>query len=52
MHRAPGARASANEGVAIAAEIGRSLLSHVQGVNVVTPPDRFDLGLSLLDALR
>jgi homocysteine S-methyltransferase len=51
MRRAPDLNAAANEGVAISAEIARTLRQSVQGVNVIPPLGRFDLGLALLDAL-
>ena len=51
MRRAPGADVAAKEGVAIANEITRALRGAVQGVNVIPPQSRFDLGLALLDAL-
>jgi methionine synthase / methylenetetrahydrofolate reductase(NADPH) len=51
MRRASTADASAKEGVAICSEIARALRGSVHGVNVIAPPDRFDLGLALLDAL-
>jgi 5,10-methylenetetrahydrofolate reductase len=43
--------AAAKEGVAISCEVARALGSSVQGVNVIPPIGRFDLGLALLDAL-
>jgi len=51
MRRASDARAASNEGAAIAAEIARALQKSVQGINVIPPPGRFDLGLALLDSL-
>ena len=51
MRRAPSPDAAVSEGVAIAAEIARTLRNSVQGINVIPPPGRFDLGLALLDAL-
>jgi homocysteine S-methyltransferase len=51
MRRASSADAAAKEGVAIAVDVARTLRGRVQGVNVVPPPGRFDLGLALLDAL-
>jgi hypothetical protein len=40
------------EGIAIAADVARALRGRVQGINVIPPPGRFDLGLALLDALQ
>jgi methionine synthase / methylenetetrahydrofolate reductase(NADPH) len=51
MRRASSPDAAAMEGVAIAIDVARALRERVQGVNVVPPPGRFDLGLALLDAL-
>ena len=51
MRRASDARAASNEGAAIAAEIARALQKSVQGINVIPPPGRFDLGLAVLDSL-
>ena len=51
MQRASNARAASSEGVAISAEIARALQNSVQGINVIPPLGRFDLGLALLDAL-
>ena len=51
MRRAPDADVAAKEGVAIASEITHALRGAVQGVNVIPPQSRFDLGLALLDAL-
>ena len=51
MRRASDARAASSEGVAISAEIARALQNSVQGINVIPPLGRFDLGLALLDAL-
>jgi homocysteine S-methyltransferase len=51
MRRAPDADVAAKEGVAIASEIAHALRGAVQGVNVIPPQSRFDLGLALLDAL-
>ena len=51
MRRAPDADVAAKEGVAIANEITHALRDAVQGVNVIPPQSRFDLGLALLDAL-
>ena len=51
MRRASGVDAAANEGVAIAGEVARTLRTCVQGVNVIPPIGRFDLGLALLDVL-
>ncbi|HEU4686791.1 MAG TPA: bifunctional homocysteine S-methyltransferase/methylenetetrahydrofolate reductase [Vicinamibacterales bacterium] len=51
MRRASSPDAAAKEGVAIAVDVARTLRGRVQGVNVVPPPGRFDLGLALLDAL-
>ncbi len=51
MRRASSPDAAAMEGVAIAIDVVRALRERVQGVNVVPPPGRFDLGLALLDAL-
>jgi homocysteine S-methyltransferase len=52
MRRASTPDAAAMEGVAIAADVARALRARVQGVNVIPPPGRFDLGLALLDALQ
>ncbi len=51
MRRAQNVEAAAQEGVAIAVEFVHALRSMVQGVNVVPPLGRFDLGLALLDAI-
>jgi 5,10-methylenetetrahydrofolate reductase len=51
MRRASGVEAAANEGVDIAGEVARTLRTSVQGVNVIPPIGRFDLGLALLDVL-
>ena len=51
MRRVRSDDAAAMEGVAISAEVTRALRNSVQGVNVIPPPGRFDLGLALLDAL-
>ena len=51
MRRAQNVEAAAQEGVAIAREFMHELRSMVQGVNVVPPLGRFDLGLVLLDAI-
>jgi homocysteine S-methyltransferase len=51
MRRASSPDAATMEGVAIAIDVARALRERVQGVNVVPPPGRFDLGLALLDAL-
>jgi homocysteine S-methyltransferase len=51
MRHASRLNPSTVEGVAIAAEVGRALRNSVQGVNVIPPVDRFDLGIALLDAL-
>jgi len=51
MRRATDARAASSEGVAIAVAITRALQNSVQGINVIPPLGRFDLGLALLDAL-
>jgi methionine synthase I (cobalamin-dependent)/5,10-methylenetetrahydrofolate reductase len=51
MRRASAADTATTEGVAISAEVTRALRNSVQGVNVIPPLGRFDLGLALLDAL-
>jgi len=51
MRHASTADASASEGVAICSEIAQALRGSVHGVNVIPPPNRFDLGLALVDAL-
>jgi homocysteine S-methyltransferase len=51
MRRAPNPDAAVSEGIAISAEIARTLRNSVQGVNVIPPLGRFDLGIALLDAL-
>ena len=51
MRRVTSDDAAPMEGVAIAAEVARALRTSVQGVNVVPPPGRFDLGMALLEAL-
>ena len=51
MRRAQSVEVAAQEGVAIANEVTHALRSSVQGVNVIPPLRRFDLGLALLDAL-
>jgi homocysteine S-methyltransferase len=51
MRRAPDGDAAAKQGVAIANEITHALRGTVQGVNVIPPQSRFDLGLAVLDAL-
>jgi homocysteine S-methyltransferase len=51
MRHAPDAAAAAREGVAMSCEVARLLGGSVQGINVIPPPGRFDLGLALLDAL-
>jgi homocysteine S-methyltransferase len=51
MQRSTSAGDADREGVTIAAEVIRALQNSVQGVNVVPPPGRFDLGLALLDEL-
>ena len=51
MRRAQSIEVAAQEGVAIANEVMHALRSSVQGVNVIPPLRRFDLGLALLDAL-
>jgi len=50
MRRAQNVEAAAQEGVAIAVELVHTLRSIVQGVNVIPPLGRFELGLALLDA--
>jgi homocysteine S-methyltransferase len=52
MRRASTPDAAAMEGIAIAADVARALRGRVQGINVIPPPGRFDLGLALLDALQ
>jgi len=51
MRRASEGESAANVGVAIAGEVARTLRGSVQGINVIPPHGRFDLGLALLDAL-
>jgi homocysteine S-methyltransferase len=51
MRRAPTDAAASAEGVAIASEVGQALRSHVQGVMIVPPIGRFQLGLDVLDRL-
>jgi homocysteine S-methyltransferase len=51
MRHAQSVDVAAQEGVAIANEVMLALRSSVQGVNVIPPLRRFDLGLALLDAL-
>jgi hypothetical protein len=51
MRRAQNVETAAQEGVAIASEVIHALRSSIQGVNVIPPLGRFDLGLALLDAL-
>jgi homocysteine S-methyltransferase len=51
MRRAQSVERAAQEGVAIANEVMHALRNSVQGVNVIPPLRRFDLGLALLDAL-
>ena len=51
MRRASDGESAANAGVAIAGEIARTLRGSVQGINVIPPHGRFDLGMALLDAL-
>jgi methionine synthase / methylenetetrahydrofolate reductase(NADPH) len=51
MRRASSDEMSAREGIAIASEITHALHDAVQGVNVIPPLGRFDLGLALLDAI-
>jgi methionine synthase / methylenetetrahydrofolate reductase(NADPH) len=51
MRRASTAAVAAMEGVAISAEVMHALRNTVQGVNVIPPLGRFDLGLALIDAL-
>jgi len=51
MRRAPTDAAASAEGVAIASEVGQALRSHVQGVMIVPPIGRFELGLAVLDRL-
>ena len=51
MRRAQNVEVAAQEGVAIASEVIHALRSSIQGVNVIPPLGRFDLGLALLDAL-
>jgi homocysteine S-methyltransferase len=51
MRRAATLNTETNEGVAIASEVARALRNSVQGVNVMPPVERFDLGLALIDAL-
>jgi len=51
MRRAQNVEVAAQEGVAIAREVIHALRSRIQGVNVIPPLGRFDLGLALLDAL-
>jgi methionine synthase / methylenetetrahydrofolate reductase(NADPH) len=51
MRRAQNLEVAAQEGVAIASEVIHALRTGIQGVNVIPPLGRFDLGLALLDAL-
>jgi homocysteine S-methyltransferase len=51
MRRASSGDAAEKEGLAIADAITRALGAAVQGVNVMPPHGRFDLGVALLDAL-
>ncbi len=51
MRRASEADSAANAGVAIAGEVARTLRASVQGINVIPPHGRFDLGMVLLDVL-
>jgi methionine synthase / methylenetetrahydrofolate reductase(NADPH) len=51
MRRASDGESAANAGVAIAGEVARTLRASVQGINVIPPHGRFDLGMALLDAL-
>jgi methionine synthase / methylenetetrahydrofolate reductase(NADPH) len=51
MRGAQNVEVAAQEGVAIANEVIHALRSSIQGVNVIPPLGRFDLGLALLDAL-
>jgi len=51
MRRASDGESAANAGVAIAGEVARTLRGSVQGINVIPPHGRFDLGVALLDAL-
>jgi len=51
MQRTRSSDDAGREGVAIAADVTRALRNSVQGVNVVPPLGRFDLGLALLDKL-
>jgi len=51
MRRAPNVESAGQEGVAIARATAHALRGAVQGVNVIPPQTRFDLGLALLDAL-
>jgi homocysteine S-methyltransferase len=51
MRRTSNVNAATTEGVAIATEIARTLRNSVQGVNVMLPPGRFDLGLAILEAM-
>jgi homocysteine S-methyltransferase len=51
MRHASSTDAATREGLAISMEITRALRDSVQGVNVIPPLGRFDLGLALLDAV-
>jgi homocysteine S-methyltransferase len=51
VRRAPNVEAAGREGVTIARDTAHALRGAVQGVNVIPPQSRFDLGLALLDAL-
>jgi homocysteine S-methyltransferase len=51
MRQTSSPEAAAREGVAIAAGVARALRNSVQGINVVPPLGRFDLGVALLDEL-
>ena len=52
LRRAADEDAAAEQGVAIASELGRALAPQVSGINVVPPPGRLDLGLAVLQRLR
>ena len=52
MRAASSPAAAIAAGVAVASEVGRTLRSHVQGVNVAPPLGHFDLGLGVLEALE
>jgi homocysteine S-methyltransferase len=52
MRRATGAETAGREGIAIAREIGSSLRSAVQGLQISTASGDIDAALAVLDGLR